>query len=68
MYHIRVGIFIDGDSSRCMRAVNHSDTAHNAAFDNGFLNLRCDVVKIFPLGGKRVFKKSIVGFHGFVNE
>jgi len=34
-----------------------SDTIHDAAFGNGFTDLRCYIVKILPLGGKGEFEK-----------
>ena len=60
MHHIGIGVFVDGDSCRCMGTENHSNTAGHAAFGNGFPDLRGYVVKTFPLGSEGIFAK-----HGY---
>jgi len=56
-HHVRVGILVDGDTRRSVRAEDDGVAADGTALGDGFTDLLCDVIEILPLGEEFVFQK-----------
>jgi len=62
VYHIRVSIFVNRYTSRCMWAINHGDATYSSTFGHCTTDLRRNVVQVFLFGAKAVLEEHF-GFH-----